>query len=376
MTKFSLLGFFLFSFMLLGACNVFDPLYSDTGSNDFEKTLANAEAAMKRDDYNNAVSLYKTALGMRTNSSVAMVGLASAILLRDVEIKDIPALMNSVFNIDLTNTQGGITNSFVKGDGISDDIKTIAEAASNAAWWRAPVSSIDRVSGKITVDGQGLPYMNARTSDGVIAATNANAILNYVIIKTLHITFEVQKQFELAEDLRARIDVEGFQKKYEVSVISNAFAEEAIEAIESGNPAGVQALDAGYKAEFKRDYAEITNARAEIDLIRESIVSTHGNTSSENLMEVAEAMVRVVEKQYSDNGNSTVATVKLAIADIKEGLSYLKESLRDGGEIDGQIDALDYFINEIEEFAAMEIDSEDLDLPGPPIPIKTNWLSN
>ena len=94
---------------LLASCNVFDPLYSDEGADDFDKALSNAEAAMKRDDYATAVDLYIGALGKKPTSSEAMIGLSSAIVLRDIQIKDVPTLMNAIFNIDASGTN---TNSF------------------------------------------------------------------------------------------------------------------------------------------------------------------------------------------------------------------------------------------------------------------------
>jgi hypothetical protein len=360
MTKFSLLGFFLFSFMLLGACNVFDPLYSDTGSNDFEKTLANAEAAMKRDDYGTAAQLYEAALSQRSNSSVAMLGIASAILMRDVEIRDIPALMNAVFNINLTNRQNGETNSFIDNAKISDDIEIIAEAASNAAWWRSPVNGIDRASGKISLDGQDLPFVTAGESDGVIAATNANAILNYIIIKTIHIAFEVQKKFELAEDLQARISDEDWE-----DLTSSYDTNDIVLAVAANGGTLPPAKDAEFKADFLAKYAELTNAAAEFKLISVSIISDSVNTSPDNLVGVADAMLRLFEQPGSSMNSSTVGTVRNAINDIRIGLDGLRSSFETGGEVYEALLELDDFIEELRNFGA-----DDVTYPG-----KTNWFT-
>jgi len=189
--------------VLFGACNIFDPLYSDDGSDTFEKALSNADAAMKDNEYEIAIKLYKKALDMRPDSSQAMVRISRAYLLGYFNMREAENIMNAVLTADLTDSETDFLT-----DINTNDIARSVEGLSNATWWRAPVSGIDRTTGKSLYDTTTKTFSGLFGSDGDISATNRTAMLNYLIMKTVEVAFRVHKNFQITKDLRVQIQAD------------------------------------------------------------------------------------------------------------------------------------------------------------------------
>jgi len=360
--------------MLLGACNIFDALYPDDGSSNFDRALANAEAAMKRDDYKGAYDLYKKALEMRPNSSAARIGIASAIIMDRVYISDIPHLMNSVFNIDIAgeNEEYADLLGKLKGPGelgitVEEYIDIITEALGEAAYWRAPVNSIDPVTGIMATDSSGMPAIDPEKSDGVIEATNCNSILNYIICKTMEAAFKARKNFVIAKNLAASVDA-SFINDYPIptedevknDILSGTFNEDQ------------------YKETFTNFYTIFTNTYTELahayTNLKASFTDNSTNTSLENLAGTAKGLQHILENTKGMNENIT-ETVSNAVFRIDYGLGKLKDSFDESdGLIANALVDLEAFETDLKNFGEKEIRDTDLGFPDMGEVFKHSWF--
>ncbi|MDR2733796.1 MAG: hypothetical protein LBC99_04015 [Spirochaetota bacterium] len=354
----------VFSFLiLLGACNIFDAFYPDDGSNNFERALANAEAAMKRDDFHAAIELYKKALDLKPTSSVAMIGIASATIMDEVHLMDIPLLMNSVFNMDISDA----TNNFLEGLAGARPGETavqyrdrVIKALGKAAYLRAPVNSIIPETGAMTImeDGSGLPVVDPSKSDGVIAATNCNSILNYIICKTIEAAFMAQDQFVVAKNLKASIDTAAlatynFPNINEIDPLT--YDESIYEA---------QFID--FHAGFIKKYADLHEA---FDVLRDLFLGRSTNTSLLNLVDVANGLLAIITNPASGMNETTVTTAQDSVKRINTGLQTLQSSFNDAdSQIMQGFELLQAFQEEVEEFGARVIVDPDTG-----ITLKHSW---
>jgi hypothetical protein len=327
--------------MLFGACNVFDWLYSDDGADTFEKALANAEAAMKRDNYKSAVQLYERALKMRTNSSEAMIGLASATLMSRVNVSDIPKLVTAIFNINVSGEPGSddpFAEDFLVME--QDYRETMVDALNLAAFIRAPVNAIDPETGVIrTNDVTGLPELpSPDASDGVIAVTDSNSILNYIILKTAEVSLWVQDSFEVTKNLEARLKVADAEMGDELQELTDE-----VVAYIAASTLDPSVLNTDKELEFQEDFEDFRSSFAdfiaEMDEVyeefKETLTGTGKNTSLPNLIDVAEALVAVV-KNTPGMSPSIVENVEQAVTEISYGLNNLQKSFTDPNK-DGSV---------------------------------------
>ena len=327
--------FMLVLTILLASCNVFDPLYSDDGADDFDKALSNAEAAMKRDDFSAAVQLYIEALGKKPNSSEAMIGLSSAIVLRDIQIKDVPTLMNAIFNIDASGTN---TNSFLSSLSTpSADYKAkIIAAVSNAAWYRAPVIGIDRVTGSVRLGSNNLPWALPSESDGVIPSTDRNVTLNYLIIKAVHVALTVQEQFVVTQSLVANIDTDALTTFDATQLVST-------------NELANRATFTNFHVSYTNTIASLSNTYLKI---LGTLTATNNNASLLNLIGVADGMVNLLQSPDSGMSADSVARAVDAVSDIRTSLTNLVNSItNDSTGLKAGFDTLSAFRIQIENFA-------------------------
>lgn len=320
--------------LLLASCNVFDPLYSDDGADEFDKALSNAEAAMKRDDFSTAVNLYLEALRKKPTSSEAMIGLSSAIILRDIQIKDVPALMNAIFNIDASGTN---TNTFLSSLSTPTvDYKArIMAAVSNAAWYRAPVIGINPVTGAVRLGPDNLPWALPSESDGVIPTSDRNVTLNYLIIKAVHVALTVQEQFVVTQSLVANIDTDALTT-YDMSSLSM-------------DEAANRTAFINFHVSYTNTIHSLSNTYTKI---LSTLTATNNNSSLINLIGVADGMVNLLQAPDSGMSAESVTRAVDAVSDIRTSLNNLVNSItNDSTGIKAGFETLSMFRVQIENFA-------------------------
>lgn len=321
--------------LVLSSCNIFDPLYSDDNGDEFGKAISNAEAAMKRDDFSSAVTLYGDALRIKPTSSQAMLGLSSAIILRDIQIKDVPALMNAVFNVDPSGTN---TNTFLSGLSLTNkDYKNkVLLAASNAAWYRSPVIGINRLTGQVRLGTNHLPLALPSESDGVIPATDRNATLNYLIVKSVHVALVVQDQFAVTRSLVASID-------------TNAMTSFDISNFKPGQEATNKQVFAAFHSSYTNKMQSLSNTYTGIVSV---LTATDKNSSLVNLMGVVDGLINLLQVPDSGMSADSVARAVNAVSDIRTSLTNLSYSLtNDSSGIKQGFSALADFRERMENFA-------------------------
>ncbi|MDR2734492.1 MAG: tetratricopeptide repeat protein [Spirochaetota bacterium] len=348
--------------VLLGACNVFDALYPDDGSSNFERALANAEAAIKRNDFAEAVKLYDKALVLKPTSSVAMMGIASAIIMNDVVLMDIPLLMNSIFNIDVS-AEGAASSFLTNLEGVTPDVplevykEKIIRALGKACYRRAPINSIDPVTGEMVLDPvSGMPVDNPNTSDGVIAATNCNSILNYIICKTIEAAFITQEHFVVAKNLAASIDTDALTTYDRHSVFPGIGEIDPLTYDENI-----------YKEQFIAFHIDFTNKCTVLHSayvkLGSLFLDTKTNTSLLNLAGVANGLVAILVNPDSGMNASTVQTARDSVDRINHGLDRLTKSFNDAGsKILSGFALLEDFRESIEQFGRDEITENGITL--------------
>jgi len=381
------LGLMLGVLILYGACNVFDPLYSDKTGDDFEKALANANAALKRNDYAAAVDLYTSAWNKRTNSSQARVGLSSAIIMRDITISDIPKILSAVFAIDVSVTNNAGEIDFMEGEYDSIYKDKMIEALSNAAWWRAPVNSIDPDTGEIKTNSEGIPKVCPEISDGVISPDNCNSLFNYVILKTAHIAFVAQKEFKVMADLSAHIDINKYHALNADAFDTDAIVDvAAIQAEIAGmlatnaTPVAIQiyldAEDTNRKNEFAALYSDCAAQFGEIqtafDKISGMLTGNERNTSLSNLVGVMVAITNVVTHEGSDVSKDVRDNITDAVDDISLALHNLETSFTN--EIQETINVIEDLLRN-DEFKDWVEDDLEVFVLGQPFYIKRPWTN-
>lgn len=220
----------LLAAVLLGltACNVYEFTHELGSSNDVNVLISDGNAAQSQGNYALAAEIFGKVLALQTNNSRGMVGYSTAVLYRDIELADIPKLMIAIYTLDLSSSNTNLFLDDLNGrPGLLDKeqyrVQMVA-TVSNACYWRAPVHGINRNTGILNTDGNGLPLATA--SDGVIAATERTPLLNYLIAKSVHVALLVREKFSVYENLISGIDVayytNGFTTVTNQATFSNA----------------------------------------------------------------------------------------------------------------------------------------------------------
>lgn len=294
----------LFAIMaLVSACNIYAFTQGDDESSDLEVMLGNADSAMQNNDYGKAANLYFKVIEADVSNSRARVGYASAILMRDMEITDVPVLLNSIINADSSaSNEGYLTNLQGRaGQSMEEYRSNVKYTVSNASYYRAPVIGIDPMSGYINLGTNGEPVATA--SDGIIPANDRTVMLNYLITKSVHVAMVIQDRFDVSGDLVAGID--------EAAVTNDSSAAWT------------------NKAEFISFHTAFTN---ELETITSSYVSltnalltTNANISPFNVIVVAESLMAAISNAGFDQ--STVDQSLQMVTNLRSTLNLLVDSM-------------------------------------------------
>lgn len=314
--------------VLLSGCNIYDWTHKDDDIDTLDKALDNARAALNDNDYSGAVTLYQRIIDKYPTSSEARVGYSSAILLRDVELADLPKLMNAIFNIQTASSSNDFLQDLSGRNGMTGEayVQQVMDACSNAAYARSAVIGIDPDTGYMMLSNN-KPVVDPAVSDGVIPSDDRNTILNYVIHKAVHVALYVKQNFDVSADMVASIDV---------ASLSN-------EAIS----------DAAYsnQLEFARGHYTLTNTATNLMVqymqVTNLILTTNKNTSVDNLFNVADNLITFVSNSGFDTG--TVDEARARLTDLNDALNDFQASL-DWTNFQAEFNSLNSLISDIEDY--------------------------
>jgi hypothetical protein len=213
-------------------------------------------------------------------------------------------------------------------------------ALSNAAFFRSPVSGIDGETGKIQTDGP--TKIVADGSDGVIPASDNNALFNYVIIKTSEIVLRIQEHFEVKKNLEMEIDFDVLTPSSEVTA--------AIAYVNFGtmNPA----THDGHKQAFLDFYYPFTATYTKIKTAAGSFNDTLNNPNSpaslDNFIDVVDVLLDLLEE--ANMSPDMIEDAKAGIDDLRFGLN---DNLKDQMEtLDAELAAAETFKVELDAIGA------------------------
>ncbi len=305
------LVFIVLSLIFLSGCNVFDFTHVDGENNDVNITLGNADAAQKSGDYATAASLYLSVIndeGVTINSR-ARVGYASAILFRDIVIADVPKLMVAIFNVDVNNTNTQFLDDvdIPAGLTVNQYKLQIAIAVSNSAYFRSPVLGINPDTAVLTTNSSGEPY--APNSDGYYAADDRNVLLNYLIIKGVHVGLTVQAKFQVVGSMAASIDVNSYTNgMFEASTNQQNFT--------------------NFHISFTNDITTLMQTYTDLTNV---ILAVDNNTSILNMIDAVDALVVVLSNDgISQDTINLASTIKDAFIGLVDTLTNGSLGIQDG----------------------------------------------
>jgi len=289
----------------LSACNVFEATHTRGASKDPDVLLSDAQSAQISGDYVLAASLYMKVLEANPDDSQARAGYASVILLRDMEIQDVPILVANVYSLDAADISNEFNTNLAGAEGVTVEEyrSNVLNVVSNATYIRGPIHGIDPATGVITTNTNGEPL--ATLSDGEIAADDRTSLLNYLIAKTIHVGMYVQQKFTVYGNLTSGIDVAEYTNSVS-SVNREQFTNSHVK--------------------FTNDIMMLSNAYAEMTDV---VLSTNENTSVWNLLGVADSYLKILSNDATEGSISSGSynAASEAVSRVRSAITGLAESI-------------------------------------------------